>query len=258
MEPPIVCRVPQVEAGQTEDLRFDVSDFWIKVVGFLEHNWAAIEPTETGGVVYFFTDTSQVFDTLEFTSVSYAMGALSHNGFRRFNDEYSEWIPAPEPLLRVGRPARSRPIYSSGEYWRTRPHVKRFLDAQEDVFPTVLEELKRGRKRTHWMWFVFPQVRGLGRSPNARRYSINSLSEALDFANDPILGARLQKCCELLLVLEETSVQKVLGQPDDLKLKSSMTLFSEITNDKIFSDVLDKYYESQRDLSTLSIIRRWH
>jgi uncharacterized protein (DUF1810 family) len=222
----------------------------------LQHNWGVIEPKETGCVVYFFTDHSDVFDTLEFTSVSYAMGALGHNGFRLFDDEYSEWIAAPEPLLRVGRSARSRPIYSSGEYWRSGLNVQRFLDAQEDVFPAVLEELKSGRKRTHWMWFVFPQVSGLGCSPNASFYSIDSLSEALDFANDPVLSARLKKCCELLLALEGASARNVMGKPDDLKLKSCMTLFSEITNDKTFSDVLDRYYEGQRDPLTLSIIKR--
>lgn len=246
------------EGGQSYSTIDAVSDYWIKIVDFLQHNWATIEPTEDGCVVYFFTDHSEVFDTLEFTSVNYAMGALSHNGFRLYDDEYSDWIAAPEPPLRVRGVARSRPIYSSGEYWRSSYGIKHFLSAQRDLFPAVLEELKDGRKRTHWMWLVFPQVKGLGRSSIARRYSIKSLSQALDFVNDPVLGSRLRECCEALLALEETNARNVLGQPDDLKLRSSMTLFSEITNNKIFGDVLDKYYRGQRDLKTLSITDHWH
>lgn len=246
------------EADKVAAPRVTVADYWVKVLGMLQHNWAAIEPRATGCVVFFFTDHSDVFDTLEFASVSCAIGALSHNGFRRFDDEYAEWIRAPDLPLRIRHLHKGAGVYSSGEYWRPDSKVAHFLSAQQDVFPTVLEELKSGRKLSHWMWFVFPQVAGLGRSSNAHRYAIKSLSQALEFANDPVLGARLRECSQLLLALEGTTARDVMGHPDDLKLQSSMTLFSEITNYKPYSEVLNKFYGGQRDLKTLSIIKQWH
>lgn len=130
--------------------------------------------------------------------------------------------------------------------------LKRFVDAQAPVYRNVVEELRGGRKRGHWMWFVFPQLRGLGTSPVAVRYGISSLDEARAYLGHELLGPRLHECTRLVNEVRGRSVAEIFGWPDDLKLCSSMTLFARATEDnEDFVALLEKYYDGQRDQLTL-------
>jgi uncharacterized protein (DUF1810 family) len=136
--------------------------------------------------------------------------------------------------------------------------LSRFLSAQEGVHAVALAELRAGAKRSHWMWFVFPQIDGLGSSSTARFYAIRSLAEARAYLGHAVLGARLVECCRALLDLEgAASASRILGHPDDLKLRSSMTLFEAVAPDagSLFAAVLDKYFDGERDPLTLSLLR---
>ncbi len=137
------------------------------------------------------------------------------------------------------------------------PVLDRFLQAQEPVWPRVLAELRAGQKRTHWMWFVFPQIKGLGRSDMAQRYAIQSLAEAQAYLAHPVLAARLRECCQILLELEApSSALEVFGTPDDLKLRSCMTLFAEASAPgSVFDAVLQKYFGGQKDERTLELLK---
>lgn len=131
----------------------------------------------------------------------------------------------------------------------------RFVNAQTNTFSRALAELKGGRKKSHWMWFIFPQIDGLGGSPMAREYSIKSLEEARAYLENPTLGKRLIECAEAVLGVEGRTALEIMGHPDDLKLKSSMTLFEQVASqDSVFSQVLDKYYSGERDSKTLNIL----
>ena len=131
--------------------------------------------------------------------------------------------------------------------------LKRFLDAQAPVYRDVVEELRGGRKRSHWMWFVFPQVRGLGGSPTAAHYGISSLDEARAYLAHELLGPRLRECARLVNQVQGRSAAEIFGSPDDLKLRSSMTLFARATDDNDdFVALLDKYYDGQQDQLTLA------
>ena len=133
--------------------------------------------------------------------------------------------------------------------------LERFVDAQESVFADVLGELRRGRKETHWMWFVFPQIEGLGASPTARRFALRSLDEARAYLDHPLLGPRLRLCCEILLGLEGRSAEQIFGYPDVMKLRSSLTLFSRAAEDAgTFEALLDKYYGGEEDPRTLALL----
>lgn len=135
--------------------------------------------------------------------------------------------------------------------------LKRFVDAQEPVYGDVVDELRAGRKRSHWMWFVFPQLRGLGGSPTAVRYGISSLDEARAYLRHELLGSRLRECTRLVNEVRERSVGDIFGSPDDLKLCSSMTLFSNATDDnEDFVGLLDKYYDGRQDRLTLERLGR--
>ena len=130
--------------------------------------------------------------------------------------------------------------------------LQRFVDAQDPVFEQVCSELRDGRKRSHWMWFIFPQIRGLGRSPTARLYAISSLDEAGAYLNHPILGPRLRRCTELANRIDGRSARQIFGSPDDLKFCSSMTLFAHAASDNgVFHEALDKFYGGQHDGKTL-------
>lgn len=134
-------------------------------------------------------------------------------------------------------------------------HLERFVEAQEPVFADVLAELRRGRKESHWMWFVFPQIDGLGASPTARRFALRSLDEARAYLDHPILGPRLRLCCEILLELEGRSAEQIFGYPDVMKLRSSLTLFSQAAEDPgPFQALLDKYYGGEEDPRTLALL----
>lgn len=124
--------------------------------------------------------------------------------------------------------------------------LQRFVSAQDRVYATVLAELRAGAKRTHWIWFVFPQLRGLGRSATAHRYGIASADEARAYLAHPVLGARLRECAELLLAHQGRSATDIFGYPDDLKVRSSMTLFARAgTDDTVFGAVLDAFYDGE-------------
>ena len=136
-------------------------------------------------------------------------------------------------------------------------NLSRFLEAQDSVFVDVLSELRAGRKRTHWMWFVFPQIRGLGRSPMSERFAINSLQEAEAYLAHPILGPRLRECTQLVSAVEGRAISQIFGNPDDMKFRSCMTLFAGATSDnKIFQDALEKYFGGKPDPMTMELIER--
>ena len=135
--------------------------------------------------------------------------------------------------------------------------LTRFVVAQAPVYDTVLEELRAGRKRSHWMWFVFPQLRGLGGSPTAVRYGIGSLQEARAYLSHELLGPRLHECTRLVSQVRDRSVGEIFGSPDDLKLRSSMTLFALAADDpQDFTALLDKYYGGRQDARTLDQLQR--
>ena len=131
--------------------------------------------------------------------------------------------------------------------------LQRFVDAQGRVYDTVVAELRGGRKRTHWMWFVFPQLRGLGSSPTAMRFAISSIDEARAYLDHELLGARLRECAGLVARIEGRSAEEIFGWPDDIKLRSSMTLFARAADDNaVFVAVLDKFYGGEEDPATLA------
>jgi uncharacterized protein (DUF1810 family) len=131
----------------------------------------------------------------------------------------------------------------------------RFINAQERVFDAVISELKQGRKTSHWMWFIFPQIEGLGKSSTSRYFSIKCKEEAVQYLKHPLLGTRLVKCTEIVLGLEGYSAHEIFGSPDVHKLRSSMTLFAQVSEEgSIFSRVLDKYYAGKPDQATLNLL----
>lgn len=133
--------------------------------------------------------------------------------------------------------------------------LQRFLDAQQRDYQTALSEIKNGRKVSHWMWYIFPQIDGLGFSSTAKFYSIKDLTEAKNYFEHPVLGARLVEISEALLNIDGKTANQILGSPDDMKLKSSMTLFGALENtDDVFQKVLDKYYDGAKDEKTLRLI----
>ena len=136
--------------------------------------------------------------------------------------------------------------------------IDRFKKAQERDYKTALAELKAGRKRSHWIWYVFPQIQGLGHSSTARYYSISGAAEARAYLADPLLGSRLLECANTLLALDTSDPTAVLGHPDDLKVCSSMTLFEAVGAGDArwapFGKVLDKFYQGQRDRKTLALL----
>jgi uncharacterized protein (DUF1810 family) len=130
--------------------------------------------------------------------------------------------------------------------------LERFVEAQADCYDQVTSELRTGRKSSHWMWFIFPQIAGLGHSEMARRYAISSLAEAADYLEHPVLGPRLRECTRLVNAVEGRSIDQILGHPDDLKFRSSMTLFAKAGGDeRVFLDALEKYFGDEEDRLTL-------
>lgn len=131
----------------------------------------------------------------------------------------------------------------------------RFVTAQERSYDSALAELRAGQKRTHWMWYIFPQFDGLGHSATSKYYAIKSLEEARQYLKHPILGARLLECVEAVLAVEGRSASAIFGYPDDLKLRSSMTLFARVAGpDSVFIRVLDKYFRGVQDSKTLRLL----
>jgi uncharacterized protein (DUF1810 family) len=132
--------------------------------------------------------------------------------------------------------------------------LRRFLDAQAPVIETALSELRAGHKRTHWMWFVFPQLKALGRSSMAKFYGLHDLTEARSYWAHPVLGPRLKECVLALLGVESRSAHEVFGSPDDVKFCSCLTLFERAAADGCFAQALDRFYRGQRDEPTLALV----
>lgn len=134
--------------------------------------------------------------------------------------------------------------------------LDKFVKAQELMYPWALKEMKNGRKQTHWMWFIFPQLKALGRSNTALYYGIKDLEEAKAYLEHPVLGSRLTEISEVLLTLETNDPYGVMGDIDGLKLCSSMTLFAEAVGyDSVFGKVIDKYYNGNKDMNTIRILQ---
>ena len=133
-------------------------------------------------------------------------------------------------------------------------NVSRFIEAQENTYSAALSEIRNGQKRTHWMWFIFPQIKGLGNTQTSVKYSINDINEAIFYINHPILGNRLKEITGELLKIKDKSALDIFGSPDDKKLKSCMTLFSIASQDSIFRQVLSQFFNLEKDGKTLDII----
>ena len=133
-------------------------------------------------------------------------------------------------------------------------NLERFIDAQEASYEIALSEIKTGRKKSHWMWYIFPQIQGLGFSETSKFYAIKDIDEARAFVEHPVLGERLISICNALLQLETNNAHKIFGSPDDLKLQSSMTLFSSLNINPVFQKVLEKFFNEIKDDKTLQIM----
>jgi uncharacterized protein (DUF1810 family) len=138
--------------------------------------------------------------------------------------------------------------------------LERYVEAQAHCYPRVLEELAAGEKTSHWMWFIFPQLRGLGMSATARRFGLSGLEEARAYLAHPLLGARLRECTQLVLAVEGRSAHEIFGSPDDLKLRSCLTLFAQAVapspapDTRVFGEALAKYYGGEPDPRTLELL----
>lgn len=138
-------------------------------------------------------------------------------------------------------------------------NLKRFTEAQYRDYEQALKEIKNGRKESHWMWYIFPQLKGLGRSYTSDFYGIVDLDEAKAFLQDPYLGKNLQEISEALLNLDNDNATQIMGRPDDMKLKSSMTLFALAKPEcEVFQKVLDKFFHGERDQRTVEILQLVH
>jgi uncharacterized protein (DUF1810 family) len=135
--------------------------------------------------------------------------------------------------------------------------LERFVAAQEELYQQVVRELSAGRKRSHWMWFIFPQLAGLGSSAMAQHYAIGGLDEARAYLAHPVLGARLRECGALVLAVQGTTVHGIFGSPDNMKFRSSMTLFAQAApDDALFGACLDKYFGGVPDQATLDLLHK--
>lgn len=135
-------------------------------------------------------------------------------------------------------------------------NINRFIEAQEDDYQIALKEIRNGRKESHWIWYIFPQLKDLGYSPTAKFFGISNIEEAKAYFDNEILRNRLLEITSELLNLKTTNISEVMGYPDDLKLKSSMTLFYLSTNNDLFKKVLDKYYDGETDDKTVAVISK--
>jgi len=133
--------------------------------------------------------------------------------------------------------------------------LERFLEAQAPIYGQALAELRAGRKQSHWMWFIFPQLVGLGQSPTSRAYAIQTLDEARAYLSHPVLGARLRECCQAVMNLRGKSAEEIFGSVDTTKFRSCLTLFTEADHGEVlFYNLLEKYFEGEPDEATLEIL----
>jgi uncharacterized protein (DUF1810 family) len=150
-------------------------------------------------------------------------------------------------------------VKNTGKIMRHANSLNRFLDAQESSYETALAEVRNGKKRSHWMWYIFPQIQGLGFSETSKYYAINNLAEAEAFLQHAVLGSRLIHICTELLRLKSNNATHIFGSPDDMKLKSSMTLFASVPNaNPVFQQVLDHFFNGTKDEKTLQQIAGPH
>jgi uncharacterized protein (DUF1810 family) len=132
-------------------------------------------------------------------------------------------------------------------------NLQRFVDAQSRVFDQVLAELRQGHKRSHWMWFIFPQISGLGSSEMAQRFAISGRDEALAYLDHSVLGPRLRQCTELVNQVSGSTVEEIFGYPDNLKFRSSMTLFAQVApGEEVFRNALEKHFDGKPDSATIA------
>lgn len=134
-------------------------------------------------------------------------------------------------------------------------NLERFVIAQEESYEIALREIKEGRKRSHWMWYIFPQIKGLGHSSTAEYFAIESMAEAEAYIKHPVLSKRLLEISEALLEIDSNDASEIFGYPDDLKLRSSMTLFSIISRKTVFKRVLDKFFDGEIDQRTVELLK---
>jgi uncharacterized protein (DUF1810 family) len=134
--------------------------------------------------------------------------------------------------------------------------LQRFVDAQAPVYRRVLAELRQGQKQSHWIWFIFPQLAGLGHSPMAQRFAIGTREEAVAYLGHGVLGPRLSECTALVNAVEGRTIREILGSPDDLKFCSSMTLFGAVSSDPEFAEALRKFHGGTPDRRTLALLAR--
>ncbi len=133
--------------------------------------------------------------------------------------------------------------------------LERFLEAQAPIYDQALAELRAGRKQSHWMWFIFPQIAGLGQSPTSRAYAIQTLDEARAYLAHPVLGARLRECCQAVMNLRSKTAHDIFGSVDEMKFRSCLTLFTEADHGEVlFYNLLEKYFEGEPDEATLEIL----
>ncbi len=187
------------------------------------------------------------------TSLRPAIPALARAGNRAGVTVRLTGAPPPSRVTDVGNETKTTDASRTPDPF----DLSRFLAAQDPIYPEALSEIRAGRKRTHWMWFVFPQAIGLGTSPTARHYAIRSLAEARAYLAHPVPGHRLRECAESLLRVRGKSASEIFGYPDDMKLRSSMTLFASVAEeDSVFAEVLERYFGGKRDPLTLGFIER--
>jgi uncharacterized protein (DUF1810 family) len=137
--------------------------------------------------------------------------------------------------------------------------LERYIKAQAPIYAQALAELTRGHKQSHWMWYVFPQFSGLGQSPMSQAYAVQSLQEAREYLSHPVLGARLRECCRVVMALEGKSAHEIFRTPDDLKFRSSLTLFAQAAPEEtLFRDLLEKYFGGEEDSATLELLADQH
>lgn len=249
---------------------------WVKVLGMLEQNWCVTENCPGGAVeLVFFDDHGKVFDHLPAANLHAAQAALQTNGFYWMWELSSFYQACGVPSLPLsGARKQSRPVYSSGEYWQAQPDwlmpeaaqrvptvssertLDRFTEAQDPQWYEVIEELAAGSKQTHWMWFIFPQLRGLGSSGLAHYFGLADPKEAAEYWDNDLLGDRLRSCIEILLGLPKgTKPEKVFGKIDAMKLRSCMTIFANVSSeDERIVEVVARYFRSERCQLTLDII----
>jgi len=251
---------------------------WVKVLDMLQQNWCLIEYVGGQSVeMVFFDDHGSVFDWLPTAGIKEAEQALKTNGFFWMYESPSFYLASGVPKRpKSGERFRDRPVYSSGEYWIDEPYkesnyrnnhristrrgerdLERFVDAQDPVWYSVIEELANGYKKTHWMWFMFPQLRGLGRSSLANYFGIKDLREAAAYWDDHTLGSRLRSCLEILLDLPDDKIAvEIFGKVDAMKLRSCLTLFEKVAGDSTeIKLLLKRFFNDQRCQPTLNTIK---